>query len=158
MKQKYLISRPGSDDKLVIQEYGELDKEVLSLLCEEAFEGAVIQKAMEGGREALINALRTPNMYPPRIYSERIAEAVETLYGSSENESVEIFFDDLQLLNREHRPADLIEDLEEESGEIDELLDEGFEEEYEDDESAIKPINTSIKIADDEPVDLDDDV
>lgn len=158
MKQKYLVTRNEKDKKLVVQEYGELDKEMLSLLCEEHFDDAVIRKSMKSGREALIAILRTRNLYPPKAYSERIAAAVETLYGSSENESIELFFDDLELLNREQPPAALIDDSEEESGEIDELLDDNYENEYEEGEAPIKDVNDSIKIADDDQVDIEDDL
>lgn len=158
MKQKYLITRNETDEILVVQEYGELDKEVLSLLCEEHFDDAVIRKSMESGREALIAILRTRNLYPPKAYSERIAAAVETLYGSAENESIELFFDDLDLLHREQQAAALIDESDEESGEIDELLDDNFEDEYEDGEAPIKEVNDTLKIADDDPGDIEDDI
>ncbi len=158
MKHKYLITRDEKAQKLVVQEYGELDKEVLSLLCEERFDDAVIRESMDSGREALIAVLRTRNLYPPKAYSERIAAAAETLYGSAENDSIELFFDDLELLSREQRPATLIEESEEDSDEIDELLDDNFENEYENGEAPIKDVKDSLKIADDDPVDVEDDV
>ena len=34
MKQKYSIYKDTSNQKLIIKEYAELDKEILSLLCE----------------------------------------------------------------------------------------------------------------------------
>lgn len=158
MKQKYLITRSEENQALVIQEYGELDKEVMSLLCEETFDAASVQKALDSGREALINVLRTRNLYPPKAYSERIAEAVETLFGAAENESIELFFDDLELLNLDERPGVVMEDVEEESEEIDDLLEDDFEEEYEEEETPIKSINTSIKIADDDSSEVEDEI
>ena len=48
MKQKYSIHKDIEKQALVIKEYGELNKEILSLLCEEAYPEEVIQGAIKG--------------------------------------------------------------------------------------------------------------
>ena len=157
MKQKFQIHKNDSGHQLIIRESAELDKDAMSLLCEVTFEADVIQNALSDGREALIAALRTRNMYPPRIYAEMIADAVQDLYQSPDSETAELLFDDLDLLTHERAAAAVLEDIEDEAGEIDELLDDDFEEDY-DDEDDIKKINSPIKIEDDTSSDVDEDL
>jgi hypothetical protein len=157
MKQKFHIQKNDPDQQLIIRESAELDKDAMSLLCEVTFEAAVIKNAMTVGREALIAALRTRNMYPPRIYAEMIAEAVHNLYQSSDNQTAELLFDDLDLLTHEHVSTAVLDDIEDEASEIDELLDDDFEEDY-DAEDDIKKINSPIKIEDDTAPDLDEEI
>jgi hypothetical protein len=76
MKQKYLILNDKEKKQIKIQEYAELNKEMLSLLCEEAYDYKTIKAAISAGSEMLISALRTNNLYPPGIYAEKIASAV----------------------------------------------------------------------------------
>ncbi len=157
MKHKYKILLDADAQKVVIQEYGELDKEVLSLLCEESYDATALREAAAGGREPVIERLRTQNLYPPKAYAERMAEVVSSLLDADQSEPVELLFDDLELLNRDHRPTAMLDDIEEENEEIDDLLEGEFEEDYESDDPPIKNINSSIKIADDDPADMDDD-
>ena len=156
MKQKFHLQKNDTNRQLIIRESAELDKDSMSLLCEVTFEADVIQNAMTNGRESLIAALRTRNMYPPRIYAEMIADAVQNLYGSSGSETAELLFDDLDLISHERATSAVLDDIEDEAGEIDELLDDDFEEDY--DEDDIKKINSPIKIEDDTSSDLDEEL
>jgi len=157
MKQKFQIQKNDTDQRLIIKESAELDKDVMSLLCEVTFEADMIKRAMQSGREALIAALRTRNMYPPRIYAEMIADTVHNLYKSSDNDAAELMFDDLDLLTHERAQAAVLDDIDDEAGEIDELLDDDFEDDF-DDENDIKKINSPIKIDDDTSSDLDEEL
>ena len=157
MKQKFQIQKHDAGHQLIIRESAELDKDTMSLLCEVTFEADVIQQALKDGRETLIAALRTRNMYPPRIYAEMIADAVQDLFQAKDSDTAELLFDDLDLLTHEQATAAVLDDLEEESGEIDELLDDDFEDDY-DDEDDIKKINSPIKIEDDASSDLDEEL
>ena len=65
MKQKYPIIKDKKNKQLIIREFAELDKEILSLLCEETYEQKMIVAAIKSGQENLISALRTNNLYPP---------------------------------------------------------------------------------------------
>ena len=105
MKQKFQIQKNDHNQQLIIKESAELDKDVMSLLCEVTFEADVIKRAMENGREALIAALRTRNMYPPRTYAEMIADTVQNLYQSSDSDAAELVFDDLDMLTHERAAA-----------------------------------------------------
>ena len=67
-----------------------------------------------------------------------------------------MFFDDIELINQDEHAIEMLADPESESEEIDELLEDDYDENY-DDKGAIKQINSSLKIADDESVDTDND-
>ena len=157
MKQKFLIQKSVADAQIVIRENAELDKELMSLLCEERFDVAVLETALEKGREGLIAALRTRNLYPPKAYAEKIADAVQALLNNADEDAIELFFDDLDLLDKERQALADAEKVKDESEDIDELIEDEFEEDFEEGQN-IGKINTSIKIADDDSVDLDEEV
>ena len=156
MKQKYLILKDNDKKQLIIREFAELDKEALSPLCEEIYDAKVIQSAIKEGKEKLIQVLRTKNMYPPGIYTNQIANAVLSIFAARESKSLELFFDDIELINQGDQTLEMLADLESESEEIDELLEGDYDENY-DDKGALKQINSPIKIADDEGVETDND-
>ncbi len=159
MKQKYLILKNEEKTRLVIREYAELDKEIFSLLCEETFDDEVVKSAIEKGKNALIATLRTQNLFPIGIYAEEIAAAVTKMYESSDDQPVELFFDDTDLLIKDKKKSPILDDLENEDVEIDGLLDDedisepSFDEKNDD----IKKITSPLKISDDDPVNIDDE-
>jgi len=165
MKQKYLILKEKDNKLIKIQEFAELDKEALSLLCEEAYDFSTIKSAISSGKDALILALRTKNMYPPGIYAEKIAMAVAELYKSKDKDSLELLFDDIELLTKDRKAVEVREPGEDDSTDIDELLeddsiDEMIEDDMDDsyeDKDGIKKMGSSLKIADDDFADVDDD-
>ena len=111
MRQKYVISRNGDNTKLKIREYAIIDKNLnkvassmlqkgsFSFLCEETYESEMIVRSISKGMYALVDILRTDNIFPIEPYSTKIAESVMALYNSSEDESVELFFDDVDLVS-----------------------------------------------------------
>jgi hypothetical protein len=111
MRQKYVISRDGDKDKLKIREYAVIDKNMkkvassmlrkgsFSFLCEETYENEIIVSSISKGMNALVAILRTHNIFPIEPYATKIAESVMTLYNSSEDDSVELFFDDVDLVS-----------------------------------------------------------
>ena len=111
MRQKYVISRNGAKNKLKISEYAIIDKELnnvrssmlqngdFTLLCEETYESEIIASSIFKGMNALVAILRTQNMFPIEPYSTKIAESVMALYNSSQDDSVELFFDDIDLVS-----------------------------------------------------------
>ena len=110
MKQRYLISRDEKTSELTIEEYAviagnlkrheisALSKDEFTLLCIESYEGKIINKAILQGKEALVDALRTDNLYPISIYAGVIADTVMEIYGKNNSLSEELLFDDLHLL------------------------------------------------------------
>jgi len=155
MKQKYVISREADPQRLVIKEYAELDKEMFSLLCQEQYPEEFIRKAMAEGNDALIAAFRTRNFYPTYAFAARIAEAIFSLFDQTGEEPVEVVIDDAEFINRRRTEPTLRPDTEEEAEDIDDLLDDAVEEEFEDID--IDKINSGLKIADDDPGDLDEE-
>ena len=111
MRQKYVISRNGTQKELKIREYAILDKNLnkvespmlqrgdFSFLCEETYESEVIKNSISKGMNALVAVLRTDNMFPIEAYATRIAESIMTLYDSSGDGSVELFFDDVDSIS-----------------------------------------------------------
>lgn len=162
MKQKYSIHKDIEKQRLVIKEYGELNKEILSLLCEEAYPEDVIKGAINEGKEALIRALRTRNMYPPGVFANSIADLVIALYGSEGEQSTEIMLDDKEFFEGNGIGVPQEEkDVESDDGDIDSVLDGGIEDDIDEvyeDKKIIKDLKSTLKVADDDGVDTDDDI
>lgn len=156
MKQKYLILNDKENKQIKIQEFAELNKQMLSLLCEEAYDYNTIKSAISAGKDELIAALRTNNMYPPGIYAEQIAAAVINLFKSRKQEPVELFFDDINLLARKRENLKNAGPQEDEPVELDDVLEDDYDDPY-DEKDEIKKIDSSLKIADDDYVDSDDE-
>lgn len=161
MKQKYLISRNHERKELTIKEYAELDKEILSLLCEVTYSDKDIETAFAKGKEALISILRTNNLYPPTLFIDDIAESVIVMYGSEKQQPVELVFDDIEIIAKDREKSITEDDVSEDDikGELDEdsdLLEDSFIESYED-KPELKNINSSIKVAEDEVTDANID-
>ena len=111
MRQKYLISRYGPENDLKIREYSVIKKNLkkvefsmlrsgdFSFLCEETYKREMIVSSISKGMDVLVATLRTHNVFPIEPYSIKIAESVMDLYNSSENDSVELFFDDVDFIS-----------------------------------------------------------
>ena len=156
MKQKYLIINDKENKQIKIQEYAELNKEMLSLLCEESYDYQTVKSAITAGTETLISALRTNNLYPPGIYAEKIASAVTDLYKSKDQESTELFFDDVNLLAKNREQAEIAEHTEEDAADLDEMLEDSYEDTIDDNKDDLKKIDSSIKVAGDDFSEADD--
>lgn len=155
MKQKYLILNDSENRLIKIQEFAELNKEMLSLLCEEEYAYQAVQSAIEAGTDAVIAALRTNNMYPPGIYAEQIASAVTNLFQSGKSDSIELFFDDVTLLTGDRDGARVTEQTADESAELDDVLEDSYDESNTE-KDGLKKIDSSLKIADDNFTDIED--
>ncbi len=155
MKQKYSILKDDAKKELTIREYAELDKEILSLLCEETYDAHKIEADIEKGKEVLVSALRTRNMYPPHNLAGRIADAVISLFNPEGPSSAELFFDDKEIFIKRPTEDLLIEDdeIEEEEESVEDLLEDEMD--TFGDKKGIKDIKTSIKIAEDETMDTE---
>jgi len=153
MKQKYSVLKDDAEKELIIREYAELDKEILSLLCEETYVAGEVKAYIERGKEVLIGKLRTRNMYPPYVFADRIADAVISLFSPDGPSSAELFFDDKEFFIKLSDEEPLIEEdeVEDDSDSIDDLLEDQIDE-----FGDKKIINKSIKIAEDEPLDSEE--
>ena len=153
MKQKYLILNNDDQKELIIREFAELDdKEALLLLGEEKYGVKDIESAINKEKRALISVLRTKNLYPPCLFADKIAESVISM--SRENkQSIELLFDDIDVLTKNKKEPAPFKDIEKESSEIDELLEDDLEEEFDDDNLIEKD---SLIADDDESFDIDE--
>lgn len=149
MKQKYVVLLDNEIGKLAIQEYAELDKEMLSLLCEETYDTGAIKSAMSKDRNTLIQALRTHNMYPPGLYTERIADAIVEMFQPGANTSAELFFEEREMFN----PIDAEDvsvsddnDDEHDGVEVDDLLDDNIDDDFEE-KGIIKDLKKKVKMS-----------
>jgi len=159
MKQKYAILKNDEKTGIIIREFAELDKEIFSFLCEETFEDETVKSAIEKGQDALIKTLRTQNLFPLGIYAKEIAAAVKKIYESGDDQTVELIFDDSDLLTKtkgEGKPLPL-DDIEDEAVGIDDLLDEDVPEEEFDEKNDIKNLPYSLKISDDDSDVIDEE-
>ena len=110
MLEKYVILRDNAKNNLSIREYAIIDKNPkkawpsmageggFAFLCEESYKAEVIVASISKGINTLIATLRTDNIFPVKNNAVKIAESVMALYDSSEDGSVELYFDDLDLL------------------------------------------------------------
>ncbi len=157
MKQKYSIHKNIENKNLVIKEYAELNKEMLSLLCEETYPEDVVTAAIGEDKEKLIAVLRTRNMYPPSVFANSIADLVIALYGSDGEQSTEIFFDDKEIFEaNEIKTASEEDTIETGDDDIDSVLADDISEVYEEKKN-IKDLKSTLKVADDDSVDTGDD-
>ncbi len=151
MKQKYLILNNDDQKELIIREFAELDdKEALLLLGEQKYDVMDIKSAIKERKKALISVLRTKNLYFPCLYANEIAESVISMF-KEKKQSIELLFDDIDLLTKKITKPEPLKDIEKESNEIDELLDDDFEKEPDNDLIAKKP----LIIEDDKSFDID---
>jgi ankyrin repeat protein len=158
MKQKYAIIRDDDQNTLVLREYAELDKEMMSLLCEETYSQQALIEATKEGNQAVINVIRTNNMYPPTMFAYAIAEAIQGLLTEGGNQSAELFFDDKDLFNQDHEEMEeeLVDEVVDDV-DVDDLLDDSIDDDFED-EKVLKDLKSSIQVADDASTDPDDGV
>ena len=155
MKQKYSINRDFEAKSLIIKEFAEMEKEIVSLLCEAKYEDKAIKSAMEKGKDALIKVLRTQNLYPPTSHINRIAESVISLYESNSDQPLEICFDDIDTLKKRRTHRSLADDIDNDPAEIGDLL-EDLDDDFEE-KGAIKNINSPLNVAEDDMIDIGDD-
>jgi hypothetical protein len=157
MKQKYEFIKDTDKKILILREYAELDKDILSPLCEEQYDIKTVEAAMKEGKETLMAALRTKNMYPPGLYAEKIADVVTEFLGAADQDTVDLLFDDIDLLKLEREQEALELAAEEEAANIDDLLsdDDDFDDDF-DSGGDLKGVG-SFKVADDEYGDVEED-
>ncbi len=159
MKQKFSLVRDTEKNTLIIKEFAELDKEILSLLCEESYADEIVQSAIEQGKQKLISAIRTHNLYPPAVYSQKIVDAIVEMYSENGPPSAELFFDDRELFVEGDSDSAMEgdEDLDSEDGsvEVDDLLEDDLDDDYDEDSSIVNNLKSSLKVSDDDSSDLD---
>jgi hypothetical protein len=157
MKQKYVLLKDVDKNALIIQEFAELDKDKFSLLCEEKYETEHIIGAMDQGKASLVSVLRTRNLYPIGEYAEQIADAVTRLYDLKDKDSLEILFDDMDLLAKSRINIKEIEEEPEEDGaDLDDMLNDDIEDDTAD-KTMLDKLKSTVKVTDEETLDSEKD-
>ena len=156
MKQKFTLIKDEKKQKLIIREYAELDKDILSLLCEETYDADIVAEAIAKGPKVLVATLRTKNLYPPSAHMDQIVKEVVSFYESDSIDSKDIFLNDVDLLTHEEEEVIEIEEELDDDAVVDDLLDDETDDEVEAD-LEIKKIKTSLKIIKNETGDDDID-
>jgi hypothetical protein len=159
MRHKYIITRSPETEELILQELSELDKDVFSLVCEERFSNSAILSAANLGMEALINEIRTTNFFPCGLFATKIAESVIKTIDPQEDSSAEVHCDDADYLSKKRVAPEIIEEIEEDSADVDTLLEDDFDDEF-DDPIKAPGIEASVDdlLEDDFDADFDDDL
>jgi hypothetical protein len=76
------------------------DEVLFSFLGEETYNSSSIVDSMGKGIDALVETLRTDSMFPIWPNAIKIAESVMDLYDLHEGSCVDLFFDDIEQLDR----------------------------------------------------------
>ena len=125
MQQKYVVELDKEKKQLTIREYAALEKEIFSLLYEETYDTGEIEAAIENGENAVLDALRTPSLYPVRPNAKQLVKCVLDLFQADDPQAIEIFIDEKDFLGRQEEDLeDSVEDLAEDTEEaLDEVID-----------------------------------
>ena len=142
MKQKFLLLKSEDQTELIIRELAELDTGKYSVICEEKHPAETIKNLMND-KNKILEVLRSNNMFPPAHMIERIINALPELYGAENKESLEIFFDDMELIAKEAAAGLELDDDTDDDSSIDDLLDSEVDNEFIDD----------IDVKDEDPID-----
>ena len=148
MKQRFSISGNTGGEKIVIKEYAELDKGTFSLLCEESYEVAAVEAALEKGRNHVIALLRTESFFPTNDFAEKLTAGLMDFIKQGGSDLVTIDADDSECISSSSKDVP-----EEVNGSVDVLLDVDGEDIIDDDEP-VEKLEVPIKIAEDETVDI----
>jgi hypothetical protein len=113
VRQKFQIYLDGAGTRLNIREFAVIDKHLniiessmledksFCLLCEETYDNATIANSISVGIGDLVTTLRTVNFFPNHQYAAKIAEAVVKLYASPNDDKIELFFDDKDMMKKD---------------------------------------------------------
>ncbi len=126
MKHKFSIALAADSNELLITEYSETDKGTYTHTCDAKYDLETIGAAISVDVNSVISELRTDNFFPVNEFITKIAESVIDLYKSKSDQSVELFFNDLDQLAKIVEEEETPEPEEEaEEAEIDDLLEDG---------------------------------
>jgi len=158
MKQKFIISKSEDQKEFKIEEFAELEKDIMSLMCEEKYESKNIKSAISAGKENLISALRTKNFFPPHTLIHTIADSIIELHGDKQLDSLEVLFDDKDdKPGYDMEPSTEIEGLDDDIEEVDDSEPDEFDQLI-DDSDQIKDGVIPIKIDEFENEDREEDI
>jgi hypothetical protein len=113
--------------------------------------------SIKEGHQAVVDAIRTNNMYPPTVFAGPIASAIEGLFKEGGNLSAELFFDDKELFFKEAEAAEEESDDDvEEDVAVDELLEDDDIDDGLEDDNVLKGLKSKIKKTEDDSENIED--
>lgn len=154
MNQKYIIQKDDHQNVLSLKEFAELDKEIMSLVYEQVYDWETITAAAATGTDRLIHVLRSQNIYPPQPYAVKIAETVMAICDTDSVDPAELIFNDIEFVTPDSAAGGDIDDVEEDSADIDDLLEDDLDEGLDDTKTIHKV--SSLKVSDDTIGDVDE--
>ena len=97
-------------------------------------------------------------MYPPGVFANSIADLVIAFYGSDGEQSAEIMLDDKEFFEKNGTNVPQEEEVvESDEDDIDSVLEDNIDEVYEE-KKIIKDLKSTLKVADEDAADTDDDI
>ena len=110
----------------------------------------------------LLKVLKTPGFYPVGVCAEKIAKGMIKFFENGAKETTEVSFNDVDLLKSKQKEIDDSEDDKDNPVELDELLEDESKIEEEtilgdDDIKKISSTASTIKVADDDTIQTDDE-
>ncbi|MFH1981226.1 MAG: hypothetical protein ABIL58_05245 [Pseudomonadota bacterium] len=159
MKQRYTVLKAQEDDRILIREEGELDKDLFFTQCTVSFAQGALQDVLGQGVFPAIQLIRSKDFYPALPVAEKIVEGIRRFFDDG-SQPVEVEINDVDFITKRSKPVPVPHvqpdaETDEEPGDLDDLLEDDAEEF--DDDFALDDINPSLKIADEEVVDIDDE-
>ena len=155
MKQKFVISRDMDKKELIIKEYAEIEKDRLSLVCEETYDDKVIKTTMEKSKEALYSALRTDKLYPPIFVTMNLCEAIIEVYGSKNKPSAEFVFNNLDFIKKDGEKLEIEDAIEAKEDDLDDLLEDNLDLKHIA-KDGTDHVDSLLKVVDDDVADVED--
>jgi hypothetical protein len=151
MRQRYTVLKAQEEDRILIREEGELDKDLFKTQCTVSFAQDTIRQALDRGVFPAIQLIRSKDLYPSLPVAEKLVEAIRHFLDDG-TQPVEVDINDTDFITKRAKPvAAEVEDADEDAGGIEDLLEDDsddFDEEF-----ALDDINPSVKIADEDGVD-----
>ena len=76
-----------------------IDADQFSFVYREKYDSQKIKAAIIIDKYAIISSIRTDNLYPIGQYADALADSISKLYGSKNDQTAELIFDDQDLIN-----------------------------------------------------------
>ncbi len=151
MRQRYTVLKAQEEDRILIREEGELDKDLFSTQCTVSFAQDALQQALGRGVFPVIQLIRSKDLYPSLPVAEKLVEAIRHFLDDG-TQPVEVDINDTDFISKRAKAVPVeVEEVDEDAGDLEDLLEEDSEDF--DDEFALDDINPSVKIADEDSVD-----
>lgn len=154
MRQRYTVMKAQEEDRILIREEGELDKDLFSTQCTVSFAPDTLRQALGRGVFPAIQLIRSKDLYPSLPVAEKLVEAIRHFLDDG-TQPVEVHINDVDFIAKRTKTAAAEpQDADEDAGDLEDLLEDDSDDF--DDDFALDDISQSVKVADEDGVDVDD--